>query len=149
MSSFPTLSRGPWRASGWTRFKALSRMSSFPTRSNWPHECTITTFQSAVAHELISNRTGNVLSKSSPTFQSAVAHELISNLLGKNMAKKRGEGFKALSRMSSFPTIPNKRFAGWIENMFQSAVAHELISNLALLGFSKKFSVRVSKRCRA
>ncbi len=62
-------------------------------------------------------------------FQSAVAHELISNKQWARMQDKRAEGFKALSRMSSFPTglVPDSAFAGL--QLFQSAVAHELISN--------------------
>ncbi len=86
-------------------------------------------------------------------FQSAVAHELISNKDPRNLQELRRLRFKALSRMSSFPTVFGTRFhvgsmmgfkalsrmssfpttltlaayRGILE--FQSAVAHELISN--------------------
>ncbi len=61
-------------------FKALSRMSSFPTASRAALESDLNMFQSAVAHELISNDFG---------FKS------------EHTGSYR---FKALSRMSSFPT---------------------------------------------
>ncbi len=39
-------------------------------------------------------------------------------------------GFKALSRMSSFPTRRRRRGRAGLVLPFQSAVAHELISNI-------------------
>ncbi len=89
---------------GWVSFKALSRMSSFPTDAGLPvgGAAHVLGFQSAVAHELISNwrlwppHAGSL-------FQSAVAHELISNLVTVVLACGGQQ--------------------------FQSAVAHELISN--------------------
>ncbi len=60
-------------------------------------------FQSAVAHELISNRVGVIADIAQIVFQSAVAHELISNVEAQTDAVIAA-GFKALSRMSSFPT---------------------------------------------
>ncbi len=38
-------------------------------------------------------------------FQSAVAHELISNFMLFPLERRTQTGFKALSRMSSFPTV--------------------------------------------
>ncbi len=88
-----------------------------------------------------------------PGFQSAVAHELISNAYRDNLEAFAVEGFKALSRMSSFPTdyvfllVQSKDGFKALSRMssfpthhrvarvratlflFQSAVAHELISN--------------------
>ncbi len=97
-------------------------MSSFPTCSPACAACSSSEFQSAVAHELISNEGGiPPSSRKARAFQSAVAHELISN-----------------QRLAA----TNAAIA------FQSAVAHELISNLvgfALVGLV----VYVSKRCRA
>ncbi len=62
-------------------------------------------FQSAVAHELISNSGGLLVrGRRHDGFQSAVAHELISNQLRKSPQLALGDSFKALSRMSSFPT---------------------------------------------
>ncbi len=62
-------------------FKALSRMSSSPT----------STEPSSSASSAVS-------------FQSAVAHELLSDLERSWKYKEAFEGFKALSRMSSSPT---------------------------------------------
>ncbi len=57
------------------------------------------------------------------------------------------EGFKALSRMSSFPTRVLEHKAAKACG-FQSAVAHELISNMAD-GDVMVACITVSKRCRA
>ncbi len=107
MSSFPA--RLPRRKRWWQpgRFKALSRMSSFPARRRKPSHGQLHRFQSAVAHELISSESG-----SQTVF-----------------AARRCCGFKALSRMSSFPAV---RCSGRIfyRRSFQSAVAHELISSI-------------------
>ncbi len=63
-------------------------------------------FQSAVAHELISNfGVPATAGKRMDEFQSAVAHELISNYAqGDTDLFGSALRFKALSRMSSFPT---------------------------------------------
>ncbi len=61
-------------------------------------------FQSAVAHELISNEARNMKANIAFLFQSAVAHELISNSVQASAKRAKRVGFKALSRMSSFPT---------------------------------------------
>ncbi len=61
-------------------------------------------FQSAVAHELISNYGQAVLHSVAARFQSAVAHELISNVMLAGVTVVDVRCFKALSRMSSFPT---------------------------------------------
>ncbi len=58
-----------------------------------------------------------------------------------------GGSFKALSRMSSFPTRSGSlrsTAACW----FQSAVAHELISNY-IISVNIHWALIVSKRCRA
>ncbi len=55
MSSFPTAGRADALRIGRMCFKALSRMSSFPTQDVVKIELTLPWFQSAVAHELISN----------------------------------------------------------------------------------------------
>ncbi len=86
-------------------FKALSRMSSFPTRGEQRCNACGESFQSAVAHELISNPFAeDEEAVAIKVFQSAVAHELISNSAKAARAAKAYKGFKALSRMSSFPT---------------------------------------------
>ncbi len=54
MSSFPTCTPDD-RDQRAYRFKALSRMSSFPTKLEEPDNVGHVVFQSAVAHELISN----------------------------------------------------------------------------------------------
>ncbi len=80
-------------------------------------------FQSAVAHELISNKPQSGSALRARAFQSAVAHELISN------GDASGDHPEAECR-------------------FQSAVAHELISNeMSKITIQTTFSV--SKRCRA
>ncbi len=79
-------------------------------------------------------------------FQSAVAHELISN----EMFPDAGDivtRFKALSRMSSFPT-QMEIVARYARMVFQSAVAHELISNVKA-AVAVAWESGVSKRCRA
>ncbi len=106
MSSFPTRSPGSSWSTRTRCFKALSRMSSFPTLSE---SCEVggvngVAFQSAVAHELISNVVSSTpLGSGVSRFQSAVAHELISNMV----------------HLANSCRIVE----------FQSAVAHELISN--------------------
>ncbi len=80
MSSFPTNTHGKFSMVQLAGFKALSRMSSFPTA------------------ERSSRR------RKSHPFQSAVAHELISNLIAQCHLRNEERSFKALSRMSSFPT---------------------------------------------
>ncbi len=104
-------------------FKALSRMSSFPTVGLPEREEGVTLFQSAVAHELISN---NEIFENAVVvlieFQSAVAHELISNFEAAEELKRAIE--------------------------FQSAVAHELISNTISTPTTLS-NLSVSKRCRA
>ncbi len=178
MSSFPTPCR--WHiGSGRPRFKALSRMSSFPTslvllflegekegfQSAVAHELISNAvdvrevrhearrFQSAVAHELISNKDLLPPLAVGRRFQSAVAHELISNRYCRhgdgrlpvcfkalsrmssfptrrnNDLQRELQGFKALSRMSSFPTATISQKSTVSLSKFQSAVAHELISN--------------------
>ncbi len=109
-------------------FKALSRMSSFPTLVRKLGGLFDGPFQSAVAHELISNIETEDVANATSSFQSAVAHELISNVLRQHPLRRGLASFKALSRMSSFPTLRAKRLAQQRAE-FQSAVAHELISN--------------------
>ncbi len=72
-------------------------------------------FQSAVAHELISNFGPQCGSRARRKFQSAVAHELISNAL-QRMAHCDTAGFKALSRMSSFPTSFSFEIEVWVKD---------------------------------
>ncbi len=79
MSSFPTLARAK-RLVAEMSFKALSRMSSFPTIGR------------------------KALIRAYVEFQSAVAHELISNDRWVTAWANSWSSFKALSRMSSFPT---------------------------------------------
>ncbi len=156
------------------RFKALSRMSSFPARA-WPIPAgtqptgfkALSRMSSFPAHAALTEARATT-----PEFQSAVAHELISSAGAVRAARHGFRGFKALSRMSSFP-------AGFLDRVrrhrlgFQSAVAHELISSptrsppvsarswafqsaVAHELISSKQAVRdlsgfvdVSKRCRA
>ncbi len=66
-------------------FKALSRMSSFPTGCLKHNKAVVLEFQSAVAHELISNE----------EYVAKAGYSIL--------------GFKALSRMSSFPTSATTR----------------------------------------
>ncbi len=68
--------------------------------------------------------------KAGCSFQSAVAHELISNSWPRaRTCGGRTPRFKALSRMSSFPTHNGVSATRIAAQAFQSAVAHELISN--------------------
>ncbi len=96
---------------GCSSFKALSRMSSFPTLGSCSNSLGSSSFQSAVAHELISNKRAPRRHASTPC-----------------------TSFKALSRMSSFPTSLRRTVAALTAG-FQSAVAHELISNDRFDGF--------------
>ena len=65
------------------------------------------------------------------SFQSAVAHELFSDSSPSLSPQWWPSGFKALSRMSSSPTILySGQVEAWAEK-FQSAVAHELFSDRA------------------
>ena len=62
-------------------------------------------------------------------FQSAVAHELFSDGLKSDVCRQWGKSFKALSRMSSSPTVVALQFDSVFASRFQSAVAHELFSD--------------------
>ncbi len=64
------------------------------------------------------------------------------------MVPRRRRCFKALSRMSSFPTYVKSMQALHAAEGFQSAVAHELISN-KLNVLIEDQELHVSKRCRA
>ncbi len=107
MSSSPTGFHYTVKVDQRLGFKALSRMSSSPTiNTKGAHFGGWVEFQSAVAHELFSdeeNRSHRPYRCS--VFQSAVAHELFSDIVdaaGEADARTR---FKALSRMSSSPTM--------------------------------------------
>ena len=60
----------------------------------------------------------------------------------------QGVGFKALSRMSSSPTLGGPAYPAR-RSLFQSAVAHELFSDPPLLCRRTESATSVSKRCRA
>ncbi len=111
MSSFPTEKQEEFLRARAKRFKALSRMSSFPTQRAELRAIALIEFQSAVAHELISNVAAIDYIAENTQFQSAVAHELISNPQCGSGACSRPLCFKALSRMSSFPTGGSDRAA--------------------------------------
>ncbi len=122
-------------------------MSSFPTENvaarprRWPW------FQSAVAHELISN---DAQRDNRPRIRNSFkALSRMSSFPTELSSFRWGgkDGFKALSRMSSFPTRPD-RLLGGLDQKFQSAVAHELISNQRVIA-SIAWQRAVSKRCRA
>ena len=87
------------------RFKALSRMSSSPTSGR-----------------------GLTADAEGASFQSAVAHELFSDRCGGSSRSGAQESFKALSRMSSSPTR-RATTSSASTVLFQSAVAHELFSD--------------------
>ena len=61
-------------------------------------------FQSAVAHELFSDPVAAAEAAALQEFQSAVAHELFSDPSWSRSRQCRSRSFKALSRMSSSPT---------------------------------------------
>ncbi len=103
MSSFPTVGVQP-HVPVRTCFKALSRMSSFPTEGSNALQFCCRVFQSAVAHELISNER-----RSATAFLASTGFKALSRMssfptAGGGGGGGRGGGFKALSRMSSFPT---------------------------------------------
>ncbi len=145
MSSSPTFAGSCSKATGSTGFKALSRMSSSPTRHPILLLLRAGLFQSAVAHELFSDRSGKTsissratsfkaLSRmsSSPTsrksrrlsaaaaFQSAVAHELFSDERAWKAEQAQQDGFKALSRMSSSPTAFIEAEYGPLDECFKA-----------------------------
>ncbi len=154
MSSFPTTwCRSP--GSSWSSFKALSRMSSFPTGTPTMRVAPTASFQSAVAHELISNSPPSRSSATRSACFKALSRMSSFPTLPESDLLSAQRSFKALSRMSSFPTS----YAHWdscsyygfkaLSRMssfptsgvmpcsergcsFQSAVAHELISNLCV-----------------
>ncbi len=87
-------------------FKALSRMSSSPTGTPTRELRRALGFQSAVAHELFSDVNVEEKQERVVGFQSAVAHELFSDQMMEELWNVEIEkSFKALSRMSSSPTV--------------------------------------------
>ncbi len=106
MSSFPTSASKSRRNSSELEFQsavAHELISNIENRCFGP--ASSGTFQSAVAHELISNPPAAPAAAEPAGFQSAVAHELISNDSVAAAIAEVATGFKALSRMSSFPTL--------------------------------------------
>ncbi len=131
MSSFPAM-EAMFPAAGDIGFKALSRMSSFPAATDLASSAAVYEgFKALSRMSSFPARFGAGTGGRARTFQSAVAHELISSkrrtLSDNHIAISR---FKALSRMSSFPAVGQLRRHGR-RSGFQSAVAHELISSSA------------------
>ncbi len=130
-------------------------------------------FQSAVAHELFSDRETPWVGMPRPSFK-ALSRMSSSPTRGAGSGQLvRPRRFKALSRMSSSPTVPphlggsrerrpfqsavaHELFSDMVETikihilrlLFQSAVAHELFSDQSLVRQLPQYK-GVSKRCRA
>ncbi len=113
-----------------TCFKALSRMSSSPTRGGDAHELTkVILFQSAVAHELFSDANDCRIVGGLPTGFKALSRMSSSPTQRRELRAIVRERFKALSRMSSSPTGVLVHQSRSAKHAFQSAVAHELFSD--------------------
>ncbi len=175
MSSSPTVSGDRQPSAKRVGFKALSRMSSSPTiLGRGTRTGRARRFQSAVAHELFSDLSKEAQEEYGITlFQSAVAHELFSDrsrcwvpghlkscfkalsrmsssptILKLSVIPESFSSFKALSRMSSSPTAAGRRSQPQLPHGFK-ALSRMSSSPTRRRRAPGRSDVYVSKRCRA